>query len=50
MKKNSIRRGITSDTQNINTIKKKFLDDPVSLKNLSQDFLDIIFSIDFSKA
>lgn len=50
MQKYNARRGMINNRQNINTNKNKFLDEPVSLKNLSQDFLDIIFCADISKA
>ncbi len=44
-----MRRTAVNNIQNINTNKNKFLDEPVSLKNLSQDFFDIIFCADISK-
>lgn len=50
MQKYSVRRGAINNIQNINTNKNKFLDEPVSLKNLSHDFFDIIFCADISKA
>ncbi|ADN45793.1 hypothetical protein TUM13066_26730 [Escherichia coli] len=50
MQKYNASRGTINNIQNINTNKNKFLDDPVSLKNLSQDFFGIIFCADISKA
>lgn len=49
MQKYNASRGTINNIQNINTNKNKFLDDPVSLKNLSQDFFGIIFALIFLK-